>query len=220
MSFAWAGLWVFSWTWQEATLIAELSILLAVLDLNGHWNAAVVWNSSAATSFWGSSWTTVSRGVICVVEGGQIFSVLDYRRFDGSSVAMSLWVDGIACLVLRLLLLLKVLLLLLVLLLLCLLILCWGFLLDIHVVFRACSLLFGVGYNEMRSRVMICCWVDLTAVQITDESIGRWISSMPTLIAGVWPWCHIWVMCAMSVLISVAILAWRDNHILHIIVDW
>ena len=66
----------------------------------------------------------MSRGVICVVEGGQIFSVLDYRRFDGSSVAMSLWVDGIACLVLRLLLLLKVLLLLLVLLLLCLLILC------------------------------------------------------------------------------------------------
>ena len=61
--------------------------------------------------------------------------MLDNGRLNSSSVARSLRIDGIACLVLRLLLLLEVLLLLLVLLLLCLLALCCSFVLDVDVVF-------------------------------------------------------------------------------------
>lgn len=42
---------------------------------------------------------------------------------------------------------------------------------------------------------------------------------MTSLVAGVWAICHVRVVCTMGILVSVAVLAWGDDHVLNIVVD-
>jgi len=71
----------------------------------------------------------------------------------------------------------------------------------------------------MCSRIVVWC-VNLSTIQITYKSSAWWVSSMTSLVASIRAVCHIWAVCTVGILVSVTILAWSDNYILNIVVDW
>ena len=213
---AW-GLGVFSRPCVQERIVGTVNtrrvgkLLLTSVDLDRHWNRAIVWVTSCVGTSLRLSPILRSLCVLSlIIKWWQVLPMLDHNWWlmivSMAMASVLLWIHLVTLLVLSLLLWLLLLLLLLLLVHLSLGI---GLLLDVYIVFRRCTLLLSLPKNE--AWVDWTCSIDiLSAIDGTNHAIVR---GSRCLSRG----CS---LTSMSSTVTIVSLPNRSNdHILNIVVD-